>query len=394
MGQTVRELARQAMSAYDALESFEATQKISAGPIQAEARIRFKKPDKITVEYRSYQNPVSELEERFTGGAEFVADELVGMQLICDGQGTWLYHAKNDVALHKLGRTLYSPLPWTSTLAEVGFLRDLTRDFLLRDEGEETIAGRSARRLGLKPKSQHRSFLLKEEIFPMKKATLTLDEQMAFPLRISYKPISSSALSLLVGPSTLVTVEYSDVVLDKVDENRFSFVPPDDARVFREELVSKDAFEDALPFSVPLSVFEESGDYALHGERAAAVLNEGRDRGYATFTFVSVEDPDAQDDERMRNTLTVRVGNYLSRNMSRRRAMLSEKGESTSLGDVAAKFLDRGALVKEQLPETSTRSMTELGWDKEGVYWFLLAEGVEKDALVELAKALIHAEST
>lgn len=389
MGQTVRELARQAMSAYDALESFEATQKISAGPIHAEARIRFKKPDKITVEYRSYQNPVSEFEERFTGAVEFVADELVGMQLIYDGQGTWLYEAKNDVALYKLGRTLYSPLPWTNTLAEIGFLRDLTRDFLLRDEGEETVAGRSARRLGLKPKVQHRSFLLKEEIFPMKKATLTLDEQTAFPLRISYKPISSSALSLLVGPSTLVTVEYSDVVLDKVDEDRFSFAPPDDARVFREELVSKDTLEDVLPFSVPLSVFEEHGGYTLHSDSVTAVLNEGKDRGYAILTLVSVQD--AQDDERLKNTLTVRVGNYLSRNMSRRRAMLSEKGESTSLDDVAARFLDRGALVQEQLPETSTRSMMELGWERDGVYWFLLAEEVEKEALIELATVLAHA---
>ena len=389
MGQPVRELARQAMSAYDVLESFEATQKISAGPIHAEARIRFKKPDKITVEYRSYQNPVSDFEERFTGAVEFVADELVGMQLIYDGQGTWLYEAKNDVALYKLGRTLYSPLPWTNTLAEIGFLRDLTRDFLLRDEGEETIAGRSARRLGLKPKTQHRSFLLKEEIFPMKQATLTLDEQTAFPLRISYKPISSSALSLLVGPSTLVTVEYSDVILDKVDEDRFSFAPPDDARVFREELVSKDTLEDVLPFSVPLSVFEEHGGYTLHGDRVAAVLNEGTDRGYAIFTLVSAQD--AQNDERLKNTLTVRIGNYLSRNMSRRRAMLSEKGESTSLDDVAARFLDRGALVQEQLPETSTRSIVELGWERDGVYWFLLAEEVEKEALIELATVLVHA---
>jgi outer membrane lipoprotein-sorting protein len=389
MGQTVRELARQAMSAYDALESFEATQKISAGPIHAEARVRFKKPDKITVEYRSYQNPVSEFEERFIGAVEFVADELVGMQLIYDGQGTWLYDAKNDVALYKLGRTVYSPLPWTNTLAEIGFLRDLTRDFLLRNEGEETIAGRSARRLGLKPKNQHRSFLLKEEIFPMKKATLTLDEQTAFPLRISYEPISSSALSLLVGPSTLVTVEYSDVALDTVDENRFSFSPPDDARVFREELVPKDTLEDVLPFSVPLSIFEEHGGYTLHGDRVAALLNEGKDRGYAILTLVSAQD--GQNDERLKNTLTVRVGNYLSRNMSRRRAMLSEKGESTSLGDVAARFLDRGALVQEQLPETSTRSMMELGWERDGIYWFLLAEEVEKEALIELATVLVHA---
>ena len=391
MGKTVRELARQAMSAYDALESFEATQKIRAGPIHAEARIRFKKPDKITVEYRSYENPVSEFEERFTGGAEFVADELVGMQLIYDGQGTWLYEAKNDVAHYKLGRSLYSPLPWTNTLAEIGFLRDLTRDFLLRDEGEETIAGRSARRLGLKPKTQHQSFLLKEEIFPMKKATLTLDEQTAFPLRISYTPASSSALSLLVGPSTLITVEYSDVVLDKVAEDRFTFTPPDNTRVFREQLVSKDALDDLLPFSVPLPVFEEHGGYTLHGDRATVTLNDEKDRAYVLLALVPSEDGDSG--ERTRQVLTLRVGNYLSRNMSRRRAMLSDQGEEVAIDEVSARFLDRGALVKDQLPTEAVRQIIEVGWEQDGVYWFLLGEELEKDVLIELATTLVQAQS-
>ena len=127
----------------------------------------------------------------------------------------------------------------------------------------------------------------------------------------------------------------------------------------------------------------------LHDDRVAAVLNEGKDRGYATLTLVSAQD--AQNDERPRNSLTVRVGNYLSRNMSRRRAMLSDQGEEAAIDEVSARFLDRGALVKEQLPETSARSMLELGWDKEGVYWFLLAEGVEKEALIEIATALVHA---
>jgi len=390
MGETVRELARRAVSVYDALDSFEATQTISAGPIHAEARIRFNKPDKMTVEYRSYRNPLSEFEERFTGAAELVADELVGAQLIYDGQGTWLYDTKHDVALYRLGRTLHSPLPWTSTLAEIGFLRDLTRDFLLRDEGEETIAGRPTRRLGLKPKTPHRSSLLKEEVFPMKKASLALDEQTAFPLRIRCWPSDSSALALLVGPSTHVTVEYSNVILNKVDEARFSFSPSDNVRAFREELVSTDTLEEVLPFSVPLTVFEQHGGYTLHGDRVPVVLDDGKGRGYALFTLGAAQQQDAQNDEPLGSTLTVRVGNYLSRNMSRRRAMLSDQGEEIVIDPVSARLLDRGALVKDQLPTEAQRQIIEVGWEQDGTYWFLLGEGLDKDALIELVTAVVH----
>ena len=391
MAQSVRELARAAMEAYGALESFEATQKISAGPIHAEARVRFRKPDKITVEYRSYQDPLVEFEERFTGGVEFVADELIGMQLVYDGRGTWLYEAKNDVAVYKSGRVLYSPLPGAKAFAEIGFLRDLTRDFLLRDAGEETIAGHTAHRLGLKPKTQHRSLLLKEEVFPLEKATLALDAETDFPLRITYTPAGPSPLSLLVGSSTSITIEYSDLILDKVDEERFTFAPPESARVFREEQVPKDALEETLPFSVPLQVLEKDVGYALYGDRATVTLNDEKDRAYALLTLVPSEEGDFG--ERTRHVVTLRVGNYLSRNMSRRRAMLSDQGEEITIDEVSARFLDRGALVKDQLPTEAVRQISEVGWEQDGVYWFLLGEELEKDTLIEVATTLVQAQS-
>lgn len=389
---SVRELAQAAMSAYERLEGFEANQRISAGPIQAEARVRFRKPGKITAEYRSYQDPLVEFEERFAGSVEFVADELVGVQLFYDGHGTWLYEVKNEVALYKPGRALYSPLPGTNSLAEIGFLRDLTHDFLLRDAGEETIGQRAAYRLGIKPKTRYRSLLLKEEVFPLQEATLALDAETRFPLRITYTPISPSTLAFLVGPSTSITIEYTDLILNKVDEERFSFTPPEGARVFREEQVPREALEEVLPFAVPVSVFEEHGRYTLYEDHATVTINDEKNRAYAVFTLVPSQDLDP--DEQPRHTLTVRVGNYLSRNMSRRRALISEQGEAIPLGQVPAKCLDRGALIEDRLPKAARRSIREVGWEQDGIYWFLLGEELEKEALIELATAITHAKNT
>ncbi|MFQ6117512.1 MAG: outer membrane lipoprotein carrier protein LolA [Candidatus Bipolaricaulia bacterium] len=385
MSQSAIELARAAMSAYEKLESFEATQRISAGPINAEARVRFKKPGKITAEYRSYQDPLSEFEEKLTGGPEFAADDLIGMQIVCDGRGTWLHDSGSNAATHKPGRALYTPLPGADVLAEIGFLRDLTRDFLLRDEGEETIAGRAARRLGLKPKAQHRSLLLKEEVFPVEKATLALDSETHFPLRITYIPSRGSALSYVVGPSTTIVIEYESVRLNDVDEQLFVFTPPDGALIFREETAARDVLENKLPFDLHLDVLQECG-YKLYGDRATLTIGEEKGRAYTLLTLVPRQQ--TGEGEPATHLLSLRVGNYLSPNMSRRRAFLAERGERISLDDISARFLDRGALVKDQLPEAAGRKILEVGWEHDGVWWFLLGEELDKEALVELAKAL------
>ena len=50
MTQSVTEIARAAMTSYEALESFTATEIITAGSIRVEARVRYRKPGMITVE--------------------------------------------------------------------------------------------------------------------------------------------------------------------------------------------------------------------------------------------------------------------------------------------------------------------------------------------------------
>lgn len=384
MAQSAIEIARAATAAYRTLEGFEATQTLSAGSIRAEARVRYRRPGKITAEYHTYQDPLGEFEERLTGAPEFVSDELIGMQLVYDGYGTWLYDPRSNVALHKSGRALYAPLHGMHVLAELGFLRDLTHDFLLRDEGEETIAGRPTRRLGLKPKAPHRTFLLKEELFPVQRATVAFDAETSFPLRITYTPSHDSVLYYLVGPSTPITVEYADVRIGEVADERFSFTPPEETRVFREEQLLRDALTERLPFAVPLEALERRG-VTFYGDRAVVTLDEAAERGYALFTLVP---PKSEGEDPGPQVLSLRVGNYLSRNMSRRRATLAEHGESLELGGLKARFLDRSARIKDDLPEIAERRVMEVAWEDGGVFGFLLGEGLTKEALLELAGLL------
>jgi len=392
MTQSVAEVARAAMTSYEALESFTATEIITAGSIRVEARVRYRKPGMITVEYRHYEDPLTAFEERYAGGAEFIAAELTGMQFVHDGHVTWIYDAKNNVVIRKPSQILYSPLRGASAIAEIGFLHDLTRDFLLRDGGAETIHGRSALLLEMKPKVRQRSLLLKEEIFPMKKVTVALDQETFFPLRIVFHPVESSVLFYLVGPSTPITIEYKDLLFDKVDEARFAFTPTEGTRVFTEATLTQEAFAEKVSFDVPLQALREQTGYELYGDRVTLTLCEENDRAYAYLTLVPPGDAKSNRGSR---ALSLRVGNYLSLNMNRRRSLLAEQGEPVALGEVDAKLLDRGRLLKEDLstgdlPEGMERSIIEIGWEQDGVYWFLLGEGLEKEALIDAAKTLAH----
>jgi len=392
MTQSVVEIARAAMTSYEALESYTATEIITAGSIRVEARVRYRKPGMITVAYQHYEDPLTAFEERYAGSAEFIAAELTGLQFVHDGHVTWIYDAKNNVVIRKPGRTLYSPLRGTSAIAEIGFLHDLTRDFLLRDGGAETIHGRSALLLGMKPKVRQRSLLLKEEIFSMKQVTLALDQETFFPLRIVFHPVEPSVLFYLVGPSIPITIEYKDLLFDKVDEARFAFTPPEGTRVFTEETLTQEAFADKVSFDVPLQALSEQTGYALYGDRVTLTLCAENDRAYAYLTLVPPSDAESSRGSR---ALSLRVGNYLSLNMNRRRALLAEQGEPVALEGIDAKFLDRGRLLKEDLPtgdlpEGMERSIIEIGWEQDGVYWFLLGEGLEKETLIDAAKTLAH----
>jgi len=380
MPSSIAEFARSVSAAYRTLEGFEATERIRAGAIDVEARVRFRKPSQCAVEVQSYHSPLAELEERLANGAEFTGDELTGMTFCYDGHTSWAFDPKGKSAVRKPERSLPEPLPGLRALAEIGFLETLTRDFLVRDAGEETIDGERVRLLGLRPKEPHRSHLLKVVSFPIRRATIAIDDA-GFPRRIESHPSPATLLASLLGRDPVV-IRYENVRRDPPDQALFSPSPPEGAHVFREAFASVDKIEESLPFPFSFTPLTQRGYRPLAGGGTVTV-DEEHDRGYCTVSL------GVEDDGATQRAVTLRVGNYLSRNMSRRRVALAERGEPVRLGTIDGKLLDRGREWTEQTGEETPRALVEAFWNDDGIYAFLLGDGVEREELVTLASALV-----
>lgn len=376
------------MKACEEREGFAATETLSTGAIKAEARIRYRRPGKITLEYRTYEDPLVQFEERYAG-SQFIPSELLEMQIVYNGRGTWLYDVKRNVAIRKLGRRLYSPLRLPDGIAEIDLMCDLTHNFLLRDEGKEKINGKDTIKIGLKPKSQERMSLMKNEIFPVKKATICIDEETLFPVRISFYPSQRSPLYYIAGPSTPITIDYNDLLPAVPDEDLFSFTPPEGVRVFHEEEVGEKGLEERLPFALSLDHFTKRG-YELYDKRGTVTANVESDRAYVFLSFTQKKQ-NAED--KKTRSLSLHVGNYLSLSMNRRRALLADSGEEIDLAGVRGKIIDRSALLGDEIPAAVRRQIHEISWQQGEVYWFLLGEQVDKDDLVGIATALASGET-
>jgi outer membrane lipoprotein-sorting protein len=387
MVSSAAEFARSAVDSYQGLDGFAATEAVRGASIEATARVRFRKPEMIHLEYRTYRSPITELDEALTNGAEFTEAEIIGMVFSYDGRSTWLYDAGAGVAIQKPSRALFEPLPAVEAMGEIAFLEQLTRDFLIRDAGTETIAGRSTRLLGLKPKHSYRSHLLKSVTFPIRRATVALDEETLFPLRIRFYPAVGSALLPLAGAKGAITIEYSDVRREAPEHAVFAFSPPEGTRVFRETVLRTEELSERLPFPFAIDGLLQQ-DYRLLGGAGSATIDEKNGRGYCTLTLV----PEQETENRPR-WVTVRVGNYLSRNMSRRNATISEAGKDVRVRSLNAKLLDRRPLWAERVPDAEPRAPLEIAWEEGGVFWFVAAEGVEESGLTGLASSLIKSTS-
>jgi hypothetical protein len=258
----------------------------------------------------------------------------------------------------------------------------LTHDFLLRDEGEDEINGKKTRKIGLKPKTPERMSLFKDEIFPIKKAILSINAETLFPMRIVFYPSQRSPLYYIAGPSTAITIDYKDVLLTVPDDAFFSFTPSEETRVFREEEVSEKDLADRLPFALPLDQITKRG-YELYDKHGTMTADETGELAYALLSFA-----EKKSDNKRTSGLSLRVGNYLSPDMNRRRALLADSGEEIGLKGTEGRIIDRSALLKDEIPDSVRRSMIELGWQQDEVYWFLLGEGVEKDDLISIASSI------
>ncbi|MDD5264257.1 MAG: hypothetical protein PHU43_05395 [Candidatus Bipolaricaulis sp.] len=363
--------------------AFEATETIQAGPIETTARVRFRKPDRVVVEYSSYRNPIAEADELIGGEVEYASDDLVAMTLTYDGAHTWHSSARSGIPLKRIGRTLYEPLPGYDALAELWFLADLTHDFLIRDEGTTNEVGRPALALGLKPKRARESLLLKSVSYPFERAILDVDVESLFPIRIRFRPPTRSTLASILDPNAWVTIRYSTPRLGEPGADAFAPATPDDARWLEETFARTADLSNLVPFPVRLDALAAAGFEVL--EPCSAVIDSSRERGYAAVELGRRGTDEAPDGA----FLTLRIGNYLSRHMARRRALVSERGEEVSIGERAARFLDRRVLFeKDGAPPPSLAFLLEVAWEQGGVFAILTADGVSRSELIDLATQL------
>lgn len=382
MSQTVTQFARSVAEAHRSLSGFEATETIRGGGFEIEARVRARRSGETALEYRTYRSPILGIEEELAGGAEYTEDELIGMTMIFTGSETWIDDSKTDVCLRKPYRELFEPLVGFDAIAEVGFLETLIRDFLIRDLGEEEIQGKPARTLRLRPKRPYRSHLLAVSSFPIRQAEAAFDAETLFPLRIRFTPSTGSPLARLLQDGEAITIEYSSLRLETPATETFAFQPRDGARVFDESPVSIGQLEESAPFALSVAPLLRRG-YRPITERMTVTSDQERQRGYCTVALALDEIEDGRP-----AATTVRAGNYLSRNMSRRRAALSENGEAVPLGELEAKILDRRAAWGDRYPQLDAPSLLEILWETDGVFWFLLGEGIDRSELLDLASEL------
>ena len=239
MVSSISDFARSVVAAHRELAGFTGTEKIRGSGFEIEARVRCAKPERLAVEYSAYDDPIAGLDEALTAAWEFTGEELIGMTIAYNGRTTWIYDPRTNLAIRKPWRAVFEPLPGIDAIGEIGFLEWLTRGFLLRDAGEDTVGGRKVRLVGLKPKRPYRSQLLTSVSFPIRRASVAFDLETYFPLRIAFYPARGSALYPLLGADGAITIEYTDVRLEPPDPAGFEFTPPEGTHVFLEEPVDK-----------------------------------------------------------------------------------------------------------------------------------------------------------
>ena len=285
-------------------------------------------------------------------------------------------------------------------LGELSFLDSLTQDFLLRDLGEETIDDQVVRRIGLKPKQAYRSQLLSAVVFPIRNATIDFDAETYFPVSISFVPSSESPAASIVGPGATIRVSYKDVQILEADSAPHSFSPPVDAKVFEEKAISADDLAEQLPFPVSSELLIKHGFDPTDG-MALVSRDAEQNRIYATVQYASEgssketsshEEASSQE-EALTPRLTIAFGNYVSKNMARRRITFSESGTPASDPSLPIKLLDRKELWEKRFPGIDTRfAPVDAFFEKDGVFWFLSGTGMDLDSMEALAKDLLESE--
>jgi len=374
-----KEVALFAMEKFEQLDSFVADQTVTAGGTNVEVQVKFKKPRKLTLEYGDYTSPLEQFEQELTGGPELCAADLKGAKLIYDGKNTWIHLPGDDLALLKRGKWIQSPFGDLEVFGQLAFLKDLIGDYLLKYAGEGDVNGREVHRLGLKPKRNRRSLFLKEEVFDFDHAQLALSKEHGLPLKITYYPGERGALLAGGPPGSSIIAEYENFQLNELERKVFNFDPSKVGKVFRENRLDPEEFAEEFPLSVDFDALNEEG-FRRAGERLSVMEKEDGDKSYCRISFVK------RGEGGLPQSLQLMAGNYLSKEMGRHRTQLAEKGSDAHLEEAVGWILDRGASLEDRLPQELRQKIVELGWEKEGNFYFLLGQGMDKTDLRQLAE--------
>jgi len=278
----------------------------------------------------------------------------------------------------------------------------------LRDLGEETVDDRVVRRIGLKPKQAYRSQLLSAVVFPIRKATIDFDTETYFPVSISFVPSSESPAASIVGPNATIRISYKNVRLLETESTHQSFSPPADGKLFEEKAISAGELTEQLPFPISAELLSRHGFDPADG-MALVSRDTEHERAYATVQYASAETSSHEEassqeaassqeeasssEDALTPRLTITFGNYVSKNMARRRATFSESGQPASDASLPIKFLDRKKLWEQRFPGIDTRyAPTDAFFEKDGVFWFLSGTGMDLKTMEALAADLLEAE--
>jgi len=371
---------------------FHAVQTIETTALKVEATIRyFGGSNAISADYTVYENPWAELEESLTGQIEFVGSELCGLHLDCRGASTWVHDPSRAIAVKKIGRHLFEPIPGVAALGEIGFLETMARDFLVRDLGEVSRDDRRVRRLALKPKHPVRLHLFSSEHFPIRRAHVEVDLETLFPVHISVMPSDDAPVASLLGPNAEIRVSYRDVTVHDSDDPPPVYDPPADARQFEERPLTAEDIDGVLPVSIDLHSLASHG---FDPARATGIATISTDSGRG-FLVVAVPSAGTAAPEDGRSPhIGIAVGNYTSHNMARRRATFSEHG-TAGTEDAEVLLLDRAPLWSERVPGVDSRhAPVEAFFVVEDTLWFLTAGGVDVARMEAVAHDLRVAQSS
>ena len=377
------EMANQAMDRFQNLESFQGKQTVSAGQLSIEARIKFRKPRSLTLDYISYKDPYEEFAKEYSGGAEFLGEELEQCHLIYDGRYTLLHDRGRNTALKRKGKDLQDPFGEIDLFGQLGFLEDLTKDYLLKDKGKGNIDGKNVYRLGLKPKTDRRSLFLKTEVFDFDHAVMAIDVESGFPLKITFFPKETSSSTFGTRADRQLVVEYSDVRFDQVKKEVFKFDKKKVDQFFQTDLIAGEDYEEKIDFPIKISPAEEKG-YGLIGNKFSLTRSRDKEKFYASLDFLRYEN----NGETPPDYLMLRFGNYLSREMSRHRSYVTGKGEEVELGSKNIRIADRGKAMKDKMPEELQQPTYEIGWEEKGHFFYLLSRGQEKEKVLSTAEEM------